>query len=596
MMPWDKLTGTTFHTAIITGCHKLIRHKQALNKINVFPVADGDTGDNLSSTCMAIIYFSSVKADLRGTLESIADASIIGARGNSGIIFSQFFNLLAKHLPPKEELHFNDFSKIMVQVGKEIVRVVTNPVPGTMITLIQKWASLCEMNQSSSLFAQTMVDFLPLLSHEVEQTKQLLNILQKANVVDAGALGFYYFIEGFTQFLQQSRTADTVNIDLPLSTIEHLPLSCATTEYRYCTEAVLKSLSIDKNKLLNFLKEQGDCASVTGNERITRFHVHTNTPREVFTGLYEDYTIQYPKVDDMLRQYELQFGKKYKIALVTDSSADLPQSLIDEYQIYQIPLNIHVDEHHLLDKYCFEANYFYKQLNSFKTHPKTSCLNPMLLEEKLAKIASHYDHVLVLSISSQMSGIYNSFLTATKEYTNIIVLDTKTNSGAHGLLLLYAGRLIASGKDIETIINLLRKAIKNTYIFVMVNQFESMIRSGRLNKISGRIAQWVNIKPVVSIDAKGQGIVVGKCFSASRAYNKLITFLQQKRNESQLILEDYCIVHADEKNQALHLADMATRAFNKPPEYIESVSLAIGLHAGQGCIALAGRMSHSDEH
>ncbi|HAT1595709.1 TPA: DegV family EDD domain-containing protein [Legionella pneumophila] len=595
-MPWDKLTGTTFHTAIITGCHKLIRHKQALNKINVFPVADGDTGDNLSSTCMAVIYFSSVKADLRGTLESIADASIIGARGNSGIIFSQFFNLLAKHVPPKEELHFNDFSKIMVQVGQEIARVVTNPVPGTMITLIQKWASLCEINQSSSLFAQTMVDLLPLLSLEVEQTKQLLNILQKANVVDAGALGFYYFIEGFTQFLQQSHTADTVNIDLPLSTIEHLPLSCATTEYRYCTEAVLKSLSIDKNKLLHFLKEQGDCASVTGNERITRFHVHTNNPREVFTGLYQHYTIQYPKVDDMLRQHELQFGKKYKIGLVTDSSADLPQDLIDEYQIHQIPLNIHVDEHHLLDKHCFEANYFYKQLNSFKTHPKTSCLNPTLLEEKLAKIASHYDHVLVLSISSKMSGTYDAFLTATQKYANITVLDTKTNSGAHGLLLHYAGQLIASGNDIDTITKLLSKAIKNTYIFVMVNQFESMIRSGRVNKISGRIAQWVNIKPIVSIDSAGQGIMVGKCFSASRARNKLITFLQEKKDEAQLILEDYCIIHAGDKNQALHLAEITTRAFNKPPAYIESVSLAIGLHAGQGCVALAGRLRDSNGH
>lgn len=86
-MPLDKLTGITFHAAIIAGCHRLIRHKQILNDINVFPVADGDTGDNLSSTGMAIIEFSSAKTKLRGTLESIADASIIGARGNSGIIF-----------------------------------------------------------------------------------------------------------------------------------------------------------------------------------------------------------------------------------------------------------------------------------------------------------------------------------------------------------------------------------------------------------------------------------------------------------------------------------------------------------------------------
>ncbi|MDI9819842.1 MULTISPECIES: DegV family protein [unclassified Legionella] len=595
-MPLNKLTGATFHAAIIAGCYKLIHYRQELNKINVFPVADGDTGDNLYSTCMAIIEFSSAKIELRSTLESIADASTIGARGNSGIIFSHFFNLLAKNLPNKEELHFNDFSEIVVQIGKEIAMVVTNPVPGTMITLIQKWGSLCGMNQSRSLLAQTLLELLPLLSHEVDQTKQLLTILQKTNVVDAGALGFYYFIDGFTQFLQQPHSTDTATIPPPLAITERLQLTCATTEHRYCAEAVLKSASIDKNKLLHFLKQQGDCASVTGNERITRFHVHTNNPREVFTSLSKEYTIQYPKVDDMQRQHELQFGKKYKIALVTDSSADLPQDFIDQYQIHQIPLNIHVDEHHLLDKYCFETNVFYKQLNSFKTHPKTSCLNPILIEEKLAKIAPYYDHVLILSISSQMSGIYNAFLVATQKYDNITVLDTKTNSGAHGLLLHYAGQLIASGNNIESIVNFVREAIKNTYIFVMVNQFESMIRSGRVNKISGRIAQWVNIKPVISIDSAGQGIIVDKCFSHSRASNKLITFLQKKRDESQLILEDYCIVHADEKNQALRLADMAIRAFDKAPTYIESVSLAIGLHAGQGCIALAGRMSPGDEY
>lgn len=130
----------------------------------------------------------------------------------------------------------------------------------------------------------------------------------------------------------------------------------------------------------------------------------------------------------MLKQYELQFDKKYKIALVTDSSADLPQNLIDDYQIHQICLNIHVDDHHLLDKYSFEPEYFYKQLNYFKTHPKTSCLNAKLIEDKLAIIAKQYDKVLVLSISSQMSAMYEAFRTASKQYKNISVVDTKTNS------------------------------------------------------------------------------------------------------------------------------------------------------------------------
>jgi fatty acid-binding protein DegV len=128
----------------------------------------------------------------------------------------------------------------------------------------------------------------------------------------------------------------------------------------------------------------------------------------------------------------------------------------------------------------------------------------------------------------------------------------------------------------------------------MVNQFESMIRSGRINKISGKIAEWANLKPIVSIDQEGRGIVLTKCFSSSAARNKLVTLLSQKLRAPEHILEDYCIVHADENNQAVHLSHKTQEAFNKTPLFIESVSLSIGLHAGRGCIALAARIGDKE--
>jgi len=588
-MSLDKLNSSQFHALIIAGCERLIHHKEIINEINVFPVADGDTGDNLSSTCQAIIEFSSARSQLIDTIISIADASIIGARGNSGIIFSQFFNLLAKHTPNVEFLEFRDFSQSLVKISHEIAAVLSKPVPGTIITIIQSLALHTEAKKDSYSFPQAMRELLPLLFLEVEKTKETLNILKMAKVVDAGALGFYYFVEGLTEFLQNTYVINPIKTE-PTPSISHDTRSANPPEYRYCTEAVLKSTSLNRPALMNFLKTQGDSASLTGNERINRVHVHTNNPRELFTTLYKEYLIQYPKVDDMLRQYELQFDKKYKIALVTDSSADLPQNIIDEYQIHQICLNIHVDDHHLLDKYSFEPEYFYKQLNHFKTHPKTSCLNAKIIEEKLAIIAKQYDKVLVLSISGQMSAMYEAFSKASKQYKNISVVDTKTNSGAHGLLLHYAGQLIAGGVNLDNIITLIHRAIKNTFIFVMVNQFGSMIRSGRINKLSGKIAGWANIKPIVSIDQEGRGIVIAKCFSRSAAYNKLVTLLHQKLDSPQHTLKDYCIIHADQYNQAVDLSHKTQEAFNIPPLFIESVSLSIGLHAGQGCIALAGRI------
>lgn len=593
-MSFVKLNSAQFHAVMIAGCQRLIHHKQLINEINVFPVADGDTGDNLSSTCHAIIEFSSAKLHLADTLISIADASIIGARGNSGIIFSQFFNLLAAQIPRVDFLEFREFSHALMKISTDIAAAISKPVQGTMITIIQKLALHAETKKDHCAFPEAMLELLPLLFLEVEKTKDTLHALKQANVVDAGALGFYYFIEGFTECLQHADITDSVKSDMTISTVHHDTLAANPPDFRYCTEAILKTTSFNKEELLHFLQNQGECASLSGNERISRLHVHTNNPRKLFTTLYKEHLIQYPKVDDMLRQYELQFNKKHKIALVTDSSADLPQSIIDQYQIHQICLNIHIDEHQLLDKYSFEPDYFYQQLNHFKTYPKSSCSNTKLIEDKLAIIAKHYDNVLVLSISSQMSGIHEAFKTASQQFKNISVVDTKTNSGAHGLLLHYAGQLIAEGHSFSDIISLIDKAIKNTFIFVMVNQFEAMVRSGRVNKISGKIAQLIKIKPIVSIDSNGRGMVVAKCFSHESAHTQLIHLVNQKLRANESILEDYCIVHADELHQANTFAQRTAETFNKVPSFIEPVSLSIGLHAGKGCIAIAARIRDQD--
>ncbi len=134
-----------------------------LNEINVFPVADGDTGDNLSSTCQAFIEFSSPGPQLIDTIISIADASIIGARGNSGIIFSHFFNLLGKYIPHVELLEFQDFSQALVEISNGIAAVLSKPAQGTIITIIQRLALRTEAIKNFYSFPQAMLELLPLL-------------------------------------------------------------------------------------------------------------------------------------------------------------------------------------------------------------------------------------------------------------------------------------------------------------------------------------------------------------------------------------------------------------------------------------------------
>ncbi len=586
----NELNTETMYAAIVNGCYRLIEQRDELNRINVFPVADGDTGDNMASVCSAIIELSEIKENITLTLESIAQAAIIGSRGNSGILLTQFFVGLQQYLPTSNILNFSDFCFALKKTGEEINSVLSAPVEGTIITLIKKLAEFASSQNQVDSTAKAMKLIMPLLKEEVEKTSVSLKVLQESKVVDAGALGFYYFIEGFADFVERGITTTATSHKI-LPSHDHNHLFNEPPKFRYCTEAVLKNSLISQQDLLQQFNKDSNSIAVIGTKELLKIHLHTNEPTRLFSTLYQLGTIKYPKVDDMQRQYEVQFAKKNSIALVTDSSADLPQDLIDKYQIHIIALKIHIGEHDFLDKYSFEPNNFYNQLQDLPVYPKTSCISPYQVKQYLNRLRACYDHVLILSISSAMSGMYAAFVEASKEDKQITVLDTKTNSAAHGLLLHYSGQLIAKNLPFTDVIQKIETAIKNTFIFVLVNQFDSMIRSGRMNKLSAKLASWTHIKPIVSIDIDGRGVVVGKTLSSAKGLNKLIQLVQKQLKRANAYLEDYSIVHADNNEAAIELAKLGTGYLNKAPLFINTVSLAIGLHAGKGCVAIAARIT-----
>jgi DegV family protein with EDD domain len=189
-----------------------------------------------------------------------------------------------------------------------------------------------------------------------------------------------------------------------------------------------------------------------------------------------------------------------------------------------------------------------------------------------------------------MSGTFDVVTQVAKKYPNVAVIDSRTNSGAQGLLVQYAGELIKAQHSFQSIMTAIEKAISETSIFVIVNEFESMVRSGRINTIAGQMARLSGIKPIISIDKTGKGSLYSSAFSTRSALSKLIKIIEQVRRRPGKELAEYCIVHAGVEEKANDFAKLTTKALQKPPAYIEDVSAVIGLHAGQGCIALAARM------
>ena len=583
------LDAKTIHSAFLTACNAIIINREHLNTINLFPVADGDTGDNMSATALSVIRHSSIKITLNETFQSLASAALLGARGNSGMIFSQFFNGLTETHLTSEQLDTKTFAQLISKASQSVRSAIVHPLEGTIITVIDAWST------SINKFAQEVTCFKTLIKHTLSETDQalqststMLPILKEAQLVDAGALGFYHFINGFASYLENPQSLNTQNI-LECDHAHHEPATDGLPpKQRYCTEIMLSGESINRLSIAHQLEQFGDSIVSSGNATLSRFHVHCTEPDKVFESLFNAGQIVQAKAEDMLRQYEMIHQRKYPIALVTDSSADLPQSILDENQIHIIQLNMHLDGHNLIDRICISQKTFYDLLASLTTYPKTSFPSPAILQEKIHHLAKHYEQVLVISISKALSGAHDALVNAAKPFSNVHVINSRQTSAGLGLLVHYAAQLITQGLTVDEIKNELELKIPKINLFVYVENCDSLIRSGRVSKLGGRIAQFAHLKPLIKLNESGNGVLFDKAFSEIKALSKLVNHVDTLSKDQ--VLESYGLVHAGNPEKALEFSQLTSEAFGQPPAFIEYVSSALGLHAGKGAIGIASMM------
>ena len=323
------LNGESLYGSFVSGAREVIKNKNNLNDINVFPVADGDTGNNLASTMNYIIEEAKVLTSAKSTMNSIADAALVGARGNSGIIIAQYINGIFINLEDKDNITILDFAESVQGAYPHAYGAISNPVEGTIITVMRDWAeAIYKQKDKAKNFYELLVTPLEVALKSLEDTPKKLKILRDSNVVDSGAKGFVHIIEGFTEFMKTGKLKD-LKIDMDeVAIIDHTNHVGGKPEYRYCTEALIVGEDLSHDMIKSELADLGDSLIVAGNKAKTRIHIHTNCPHEVFKKIRDKGQILQQKADDMTRQYEAQYERKYDIALVTDSIADLPMDEI----------------------------------------------------------------------------------------------------------------------------------------------------------------------------------------------------------------------------------------------------------------------------
>jgi DegV family protein with EDD domain len=590
--PLVEMDGRFLYYAFIAGGKKVIQHQVDLNMINVFPVNDGDTGTNLASTIRSVMESLHPHRSYKITADRIAQASLMNARGNSGIIFAQFFYGLSTETGEFKSVNLRQFAEALKRSVSYVYEAVAKPVEGTMLTVIKDMAEFIYNSWSKfSDFNNLLLASYEVLKKSLLETTSKLAILERNKVVDAGAKGFVIFMEGILEFINSRNIKELI---LSRLSVDPLPkvreLLPENLNFRYCTEAIIKDCRIDKKSLTAILENFGDSVVVAGSDKIRRLHLHSNSPAELFKNLQNTGTITFQKADDMIRHIQTVNDRKWNIALVTDSTCDLAPEFFDQYQINMVPINLSFGENQYLDKVTIQPEQFYSLLNKTRDFPKTAQVNESTFINLFSHLVSYYDSVIAVHLSDKLSGTFFSSQKAAQKISRefgkeITVINSKNLSGTLGLIVLRAAKAIESGLSHEEVVALTEKSINNAHIFVSVRTLKYMVRGGRLSAGKGLIASLFKINPIVTLDDTGKAIVFDKAFGQKSNMKKVMDHIKKLGNNKSIW--NYIVLHAGNCKAADWYADKMENLTGRKPVSIVNISPVIGANAGNGAASIA---------
>ncbi len=301
------LTGKKFRTMVCVGARCLENNKEAVNALNVFPVPDGDTGTNMCLTVNAAVReMEKVSSPALGEMvKALSLGSLMGARGNSGVILSQFFRGWSKSLQDSRTATALQVAWAMQEGVETAYRAVMKPVEGTILTVAREMAraSLQVAKKGGSL-DETLATGVA-RGHEVlAATPEMLPVLKQAGVVDAGGAGLLWIMEGIVRALNGEDVITVARAPARAPAMAEAPAEDHEIVFAYDTQLLIKGTGLAVDRIRGQLEPLGDSLLVVGDTRLVKIHVHTNEPHRAIAVCLEHGEIVEASVENMRQQHE----------------------------------------------------------------------------------------------------------------------------------------------------------------------------------------------------------------------------------------------------------------------------------------------------
>nr|WP_300300207.1 DAK2 domain-containing protein [Anaerosolibacter sp.] len=437
---------------IIQGKNSLEANKSTVDSLNVFPVPDGDTGTNMSLTMAAAAReVQSAKGEsVEDIAEAAANGSLMGARGNSGVILSQLFRGFAKGCKGKEKLSITDLAMAFKGASDTAYKAVMKPIEGTILTVAreigEKAVEISKREESIESFLETIIVHA---ERVLDKTPDMLKVLKQAGVVDAGGKGLIFIIKGFYEALTDRETV-VESVEVVQSILHDTNMENEEITFGYCTEFIIKGKNIHIDQFKASIGDYGDCMLVVGDENIAKVHIHTNNPGVVIEkGLKLGELINI-KIDNMRHQHQNR---------IFESEASQEPKDLKEYGMIAVTMGKGLTD-------------IFKDLNVDEIITGGQTMNPSTEDIKNAIDRIDAKNIFVFPNNSNIIMAANQ----AKELSdkNIIVIPTKTVPQGIAAVLAFN-----ADESSESNAELMLRAIKN----VTTGQVTYSVRDTQFNDI-----------------------------------------------------------------------------------------------------------------
>jgi hypothetical protein len=518
-------------------------------------------------------------------------AAVLGARGNSGMMLAHFLLGFAEALGDRATAGSREVAAALRQGSDRLYQSLDDPREGTILTVAREAAAAAERAAAET---DDIADFMHRLLTEGEaalaRTPELMAALKEAGVVDAGGKGFVRMLEGVVRvidgdpILAAPRGAG-IEEAYPAAMVEF----AAERDFQYCTEVLVRGEQLPAGiEVRAAMHSFGGSVVVAVAGDILKIHVHTDTPEAVFTYAARWGRVDATKADDMRAQHRrLAHGNRRPVAVVTDSSADLADPVLDRHHITVVPLQVVFGDETFRDRIDLKPEEFYRRLRASRELPTTSQPAPADFVRILRDARAEADEVVAVLLAASLSGTFASAQAAVRAagLSGVHLVDSRSASLGVGMLALRAAELAESGWPAPAVARELERVRGQSGMLLTVDRYDNLLRSGRVSRGKAWLGSMLDVKPVLSLDAEGRVVPVDRVRGREQLIPRVLALLERRLTPRPAVVR-FGVVHTNAVEVAERVRIALVAAYRPRDCFLTLATGVLGTHVGEGAWAI----------